>query len=107
MAANAMANAATGAGVPAQTAPSVIDVESLVNAMSRLNANAAVSQEKGIQPKWDNKTERFNDFKRKVDIWAASHDIGHLLERPPHPSDMVKQDEYYCLVCQTMISSMF
>ena len=90
-AAGAMAHAATGTGGPTASVPCVIDVNSLVTAMSRLNASAATSLEKGIQPKWDNRTERFYDFKRKVDIWAASHDIKHLLERPPDPSDAVKR----------------
>ena len=59
-AANDMANVATGAGDPIQSVPPVIDVEFLVIAMSRLNAGAATSLEKGIQPKWDYKTERFD-----------------------------------------------
>ena len=91
-AAGAMAQAATGAGGPTPTVQPVVDVQSLVTAMSHLNAGAATSLEKGMQPKWDLKTERFYDFKRKVDIWAASHDIAHLFERPPYPSDSIKHD---------------
>ena len=32
------------------------------------------------------------DFQHKVEIWAASHDIAHLLERDPYPSEQRKHD---------------
>ena len=37
----------------------------------------------GIQPKLDFKHETFVDWQHKVEIWAESHDIRHLLEHPP------------------------
>ena len=51
--------------------------------MSRLNDDSASNLEKGTQPKWDFKTETFVDWQHKVEIWANSHDIRHLLEHPP------------------------
>ena len=37
---------------------------------------------KSGKPKWDVKTEPFNTFKLRVMIWAESHCIEHLLNRP-------------------------
>ena len=51
--------------------------------MSRLNDDNASNLEKGTQPKWEIKTETFVDWQHKVEIWADSHDIRHLLEHPP------------------------
>ena len=85
-AAAAQAAAATPAPVASQGAQSVtatIDYHSLATAMSRLNDDSASNLEKGTQPKWDFKTETFVDWQHKVEIWADSHDIRHLLEHPP------------------------
>ena len=49
----------------------------------RINDDSASNLEKGTQPMWDFKTGTFVDRQHKVEIWADSHDIGHLLEHPP------------------------
>ena len=51
--------------------------------MSRLHDDSASNLEKGTQPKRDFKTETFVDWQHKVEKWADSHDIRHLLEHPP------------------------
>ena len=51
--------------------------------MSRLNHDSASNIEKGTQPKRDFKVERFVDRQNKVELWAESHDIKHLLVYPP------------------------
>ena len=51
--------------------------------MSRLNDDSASNLEKGTQPKWDLKTETIVDWQHKVEIWADSQHIRHLLEHPP------------------------
>ena len=82
----AQAAAATPAPAASQGAQSVtatIDYHSLATAMSRLNDDSASNLEKGTQPKWDFKTETFVDWQHKVETWADSHDIRHLLEHPP------------------------
>ena len=45
-----------------------------------------------IQHKWDFKLEPWTDFQHKVEILAASHDMAHLLERDPYPSEHRKHD---------------
>ena len=60
-----------------------IDYHSLATAMSRLNDHSASNLQNGTQPKCDFKTETFVDWQHKVEIWAESHDIRHLLEHPP------------------------
>ena len=65
---------------------------SLATAMSRMNENSAGNLDKGVQPKRDFKVEPWTDFQHKVEIWAASHDIAHLIERGPYPSEQRKHD---------------
>ena len=65
---------------------------SLATAMSHMNENSAGNLDNGVQPKWDFQVETWTDFQRKVEIWAASHDIAHLLERDPYPSEERKHD---------------
>ena len=77
------ANPAPAASQGAQPVTATIDYHSLATAMSRLNDDRASNLEKGTQPKWDFKTETFVDWQHKVEIWADSHDIRHLLEHPP------------------------
>ena len=81
--AQAAANRAQAASQGAQSASASIDYHSLATAMSRLNDDSASNIEKGLQPKWDFKVETFVDWQNKVDIWAESHDIQHLLLHPP------------------------
>ena len=69
-----------------------IDHMSLVTAMSRMNENSSGNLDKGVQPKWNFKVEPWTDFQHKVEIWAAFHDIAHLLERDPYPSEQRKHD---------------
>jgi len=57
-----------------------------------MNATSASNLEKGIQPKWNFKSETFIDFQHKVKVWADSHDRRHLLERELHDSDLPKHD---------------
>ena len=75
-----------------QSITATIDHMSLATAMSRMNENSAGNLDKGVQPKWDFKVEPWTDFQHKVEIWAASHDIAHLLERDPYPSEQRKHD---------------
>ena len=75
-----------------QSITATIDHMSLATAMSRMNENSAGSLDKGVQPKWDFKVEAWTDFQHKVEIWAASHDIAHLLERDPYPYEKRKHD---------------
>ena len=82
-ASQAAANRAQAASKGAQSATASIDYHSLATAMSRLNDDSASNIEKGTQPKWDFKVETFVDWQNKVEIWAESHDIKHLLEHPP------------------------
>ena len=74
---------AQAASQGAQSVTASIDYHSLATAMSRLNDDSASNIEKGTQPKWDFKVETFVDWQNKVEIWAESHDIKHLLEHPP------------------------
>ena len=82
-AAQAAANRAQAASQGAQSATASIDYHSLATAMSRLNDDSASNIEKETQPKWDFKVETFVDWQDKVEIWAESHDVKHLLEHPP------------------------
>ena len=92
-AAQAAANRAQAASQGAQSATASIDYHSLATAMSRLNDDSASNIEKGLQPKWDFKVETFVDWQNKVDIWADSHDIQHLLLHPP-VADPVQQRKH-------------
>ena len=65
---------------------------SLATAMSSMNETSAGNLDMGFQPKWDFKVEPWPDFQHKVEIWAASHGIAHLLERNPYPSEQRKHD---------------
>ena len=71
-----------------------IDYHSLATAMLGLNNDSASNIEKGTQPKWDFKIETFVDWQHKVEIWAESLDIRHLLEHPPvaDPVQLRKHD---------------
>ena len=73
-----------------QSITAMIDHMSLTTAMSRMNENSAGNLDKGVQPKWDFKVESWTGFRQKVEIWAASHDIAHLLERDPYPCERRK-----------------
>ena len=66
--------------------------------MSRMSENSAGNLDKGVQPKWDFQVEPWTDFQHKVEIWAASQDIAHLLERDPYPSEQRKHDTAMCTV---------
>ena len=84
----AAAQAAAATLVPAvrqgaQSVTAIIDYHSLATAMSRQNDDSASNLEKGIQPKWDITTETFVDWQHKVEIWADSHDIRHVIEHLP------------------------
>ena len=79
----APATPAPAASLGAQSVTATIDYHSLAIATSRLNDDSASNLEKGTQPKWDFKTETFVDWQHKVEIWADSHNIRHLLEHPP------------------------
>ena len=81
--AHAAANRAQAASQEAQSATASIDYHSLATAMSRLNDDSASNIEEGTQPKWGFKVETFVDWQNKVEIWAESHDIKHLLQHPP------------------------
>ena len=80
--AQAAATRAPAASQGAQSVIVTIDYHSLASAMSRLNDDSSSNIEKGTQPNWDFKTETFVDWQHKVEIWAESHDIRHLLEHP-------------------------
>ena len=82
----AAANPAPAASQGAQSVNATIDYHSRGTAMSRLNDDSASNLKKEPQPKWDFKTETFVDRRHKVEIWADSHDIRHLLEHPPMAS---------------------
>ena len=75
-----------------QSITTTIDNVSLVTAMSRMNDSSAGNLDKGVQPRWDFKGAPWTDFQHKVEIWATSHDIAHLLERDPYPSEQKKHD---------------
>ena len=75
-----------------QSITATTDYMSLATAMLRMNANSAGNVDKGVQPKWDFKIETWTDFQHKVEIWAASHDIAHFLERDPYTSEQRKHD---------------
>ena len=97
-AAQAAATPEPAASQVAQSITPTIDYHSLATAMPRLNDDSATNLEKGTQPKWNFKTEMFVDKKHKVEIWADSHDIRHLLEHPPvaapaqlHKHEMAKR----------------
>ena len=79
----AAANPPPPASQGAQSVTATIDYHSLATTMSRLNDDSASNLEKGTLPKWDFKTVIFVDLQHKVEIWADSHDIRHLLEHPP------------------------
>ena len=64
----------------------------LATAISQMDENSTGNLDKGVQPKWDFKVEPWTEFQHKAEIWAASHDIAHLLERDPYPSELRKQD---------------
>ena len=66
---------------------------SLATAMSRMNENSAGNLDKGVQPKWNFEVEPWTDFQHKVETWAASHDIAHLLKRDPYPHEKKKHDK--------------
>ena len=68
----------------AQLITATSDHMSLATAMLRMNENSASNLGKGGQPQWDFKVEPCTDFQHKVEIWAASYDIEHLLERDLH-----------------------
>ena len=79
------ATAATPAPAASQGAQSVtatIDYHSLATAMSRLNHDSANNLE-GHSAQVGLQTDIFVDRQHKVEIWAYSHDIKHLLEHPP------------------------
>ena len=103
----AQAAAATPAPAPSQGAQSVtatIDYHSLARAMSRLNDDNASNLEKDTQLKWDFKTETFVDWQHKVEIWADSHDVRHLLEHPPvaAPGQLRKHEIAKCIIQPTL-----
>ena len=75
-----------------QSNSATIDHMSLATATSRPNENSAGNLDKEVQPKWDVKVEPWTAFQHKVEIWAASHDIAHLLECDPYPSEQKKHD---------------
>ena len=79
----APANPTPAASKGAQSVTATIDYHSLATAMSRLNDDSASNLEKGTQPEWEFETETFVDWQHKVETWADSHDIRHLLEHPP------------------------
>ena len=81
-----------------QPITATIDHMSLATAMSRMKESSVGNRDKGVQPKWDFKVEPWTDFQHKVEIWAASHDIAHLLERDPYPSELRKHDTAMCTV---------
>ena len=62
--------------------------------MACLNDDSASNLEKRTQPKWDFKHETFVDWQHKVEIWAKSHDMWHLLEHPPvaNPAQLRKHE---------------
>ena len=80
--AQAAATRAQAASQGEQSVTASIDYHSLATTISRLNDDSASNSEKGTQPKWDFKVETLT-YKGKVEIWAESHDIKHLLEHPP------------------------
>ena len=77
---------------------------SLATAMSRMNENSAGNLDNVVQPKCDFKVEPWTDFQHKVEVWAASHDIAHLLERDPYPSEQRKHDTAMRTVLQNLPS---
>ena len=81
-------SAGSSSGVQSITA--TINHTSLATAMSRMKDNSAGNHDKGVQPKWDFKVEACTDFQHKVEIWAAPHDLAHLLERDLYPSEQKK-----------------
>ena len=82
-AAQAAATRAQAASREAQSVTASIDYHSLATAISRPNDDSANNIETGTQPKWDFKVDTFVDWQNKVEIWAESHDIKHLLQHPP------------------------
>ena len=94
VAARAVAKLAPAARQGAQSVTATNDCHSLATAMSRINDNNASNLEKGTHPKWDCQHETFVDWQHKVEIWAESHDIKHLLEHPliADPAQLRKQE---------------
>ena len=81
--AQAPVSRAQAASQGAQCVTASIDYHSLATAISRLNDGSTSIIEKGTQPKWDFKVGTFVDWQNKVEIWAESHDIKHLLQHQP------------------------
>ena len=77
----------TGPNGSVHSITATIDHMSLATAMSRMNESSAGNLDKGVQAKWDFKVEPWTDFQHEVEIWAASHDIAHLLECDPYPCE--------------------
>ena len=82
-AAHPAATPAPAASQGAQSVTATIEYDSLATAMSRANDESASKLDEGTQSKWDFKHETFVGWQHKVEIWAESHDIRHLLEHPP------------------------
>ena len=78
----AAATPAPAASQGAQSVTATIDYHSLATAMSRLNHDSANNLE-GHSAQVGLQTDIFVDRQHKVEIWAYSHDIKHLLEHPP------------------------
>ena len=69
-----------------------------------MNVNSAGNLDKGVQPKWDFKVQLWIDFQHNVEIWAASHDIEHLLKRDPYASEQKKHGTAMCIVLLNLLS---
>ena len=82
VAAQAAANPAPAASQGVHSVTAIIDCHSLATAMSCLNDDSASNLEKGTRMR-HLLTETFVDWQHKVEIWADSRDIRHLLEHPP------------------------
>ena len=74
--------------------------------MSRLNDDSASNVEKRTRTKWYFKTKTFVDWQHKVEIWAESHDIRHLLEHLPvaDPAHMRKHEVAKRIIQLTLLN---
>ena len=90
---NAMANAQAAANSHgAQSITATTGYHSLATAMPKVNASIASNVDKGIQPKWDSKSEAFVDFQHKEKVGADSHDIRRVLEHEAYGTDLPKHN---------------
>lgn len=102
-----MSAATRGAARRAVTAAGTatyVDAQALVTAMGATSVREP-AVDKGKLPYWDSKTERFNTFSHRVELWLRGHGLLHLLTDLPTGPEMSVHDKCMTVVCLALPAS--